>query len=107
MKDKPVAGTGGDVYVPYNKRNGNESIVYFTRDLSAKGLLKAYDCISSGLNGRIGVKLHTGEQHGPNIIPPAWVKLFLERELPDATIIETNTYYVGDQIGRASCRERG
>lgn len=29
-------------YVPYDERVGNESIVYFTRDLSEKGLEKAY-----------------------------------------------------------------
>ena len=28
-------------YVPYDERVGNESIVYFTRDLSEKGLEKA------------------------------------------------------------------
>ena len=45
----------------------------------------------------MAVKLHTGEPHGPNIIPPAWVKVFLERELPEATIVETNTFYDGDR----------
>lgn len=40
---KPVPGTGGDKYVSYEERNGNESIVYFTRNLSAEGLIKAYE----------------------------------------------------------------
>ncbi len=31
---KVVPGTGGEHYVPYEERTGNESIVYFTRDLS-------------------------------------------------------------------------
>jgi hypothetical protein len=35
-------GTGGDHYIPYEERKGNESIVYFTRDLSAEGLKKIY-----------------------------------------------------------------
>ena len=38
---KIVPGTGGDHYVPYDERTGNESIVYFTRDLSAEGLQKS------------------------------------------------------------------
>ena len=33
-------GSGGEKYVPYSARKGNESIVYFTRDLSAAGLKK-------------------------------------------------------------------
>ena len=97
MQEKPVPGTGGDVYVPYNKRSGNESIVYFTRDLSARGLLKAYDKISAVLSGKVGIKLHTGEPHGPNIIPRPWVKSLVNKRLPDATLLETNTYYIGDR----------
>ncbi len=87
----------GSVYLPYEKRTGNESIVYFTRDLSAAGLEKVYDKVKAGITGKTAVKLHTGEQHGPNIIPRSWVKKFMADELPDANIVETNTYYAGDR----------
>ena len=40
MDVKKVPGTGGDHYIPYDERKSNESIVYFTRDLSAEGLRK-------------------------------------------------------------------
>lgn len=94
---KPIPGTNGNHYVPYNERSGKESIVYFTRDLSAKGLLKVYNRIQEHLNGKVAVKLHTGEQHGPNIIPRPWVEELIKTHLPDATIVETNTYYEGDR----------
>ena len=84
-------------YVPYSKRTGDESVVYFTRDLSPEGLIRIYRRVSDRLSGRIAVKLHTGEQHGPNIIPSSWVKQFMESEIPDGTIVETNTYYEGDR----------
>ena len=84
-------------YIPFEERTGNESIVYFTRDLSPEGLKKIYRKVSANLTGKIAVKLHTGEQYGPNIIPPSWVKEFLGSEIPDATIVETNTYYDGDR----------
>ena len=87
----------GRKYIPYDKRCGNESIVYFTRDLSPEGIMKVYEKINANITGKVGVKLHTGEPHGPNIIPSAWVKEFLGKELPDATIVETNTYYEGDR----------
>ena len=56
-------------YVPYDKRTGEESVVYFTRDLSAEGLIKIFKRVSANLTGKLAVKLHTGEKHGPNIIP--------------------------------------
>ncbi len=97
----------GSVYVPYEKRSGNESIVYFTRDLSAAGLAKAYESVNGNICGKTGVKLHTGEQHGPNIIPHAWVESLMknEPELKDACIVETNTYYEGDRYTTAQHRE--
>lgn len=91
------AGTDGDHYVPYEERKGNESIVYFTRDLSPEGIIRMYDRICENITGKTAVKLHTGEQHGPNIIPSSWVKEFFEKRLKGATIVETNTYYEGDR----------
>lgn len=98
MSEKnPRPGTGGERRVPYGDRTGNESIVYFTRDLSASGLRRAYEQVGAHIGGRVAVKLHTGEQHGPNIIPRPWVAELLESDLPDATIVETNSYYAGDR----------
>ena len=97
MKEKPTAGIDGNKYVPYDQRTGDEAIVYFTRNLSAEGLIKAYEQVNKMIEGRVAVKLHTGEQHGPNIIPSAWVKALFEKDLKGATIIETNTYYEGDR----------
>ena len=87
----------GNKYVPYDQRDGEEAVVYFTRNLSPEGLIAAYEKVSGDIEGRVGVKLHTGEQNGPNIIPREWVKALIEKDLPEATIIETNTYYEGDR----------
>ena len=99
------AGTGGDRYVPYAERTGNESIVYFTRDLSPQGISRIYERVCANIGGKVAIKLHTGEPHGPNIIPPAWVKAFMAKELPDAAIVETNTYYEGDRYTTEQHRE--
>ncbi|MBQ9262827.1 MAG: DUF362 domain-containing protein [Clostridia bacterium] len=90
-------GIGGDHYVPMNERDGEQSVVYFTRDLSEKGLKKLYERVNENIGGKVAIKLHTGEKHGPNIIPHAWVENLVKQDLPDATIIETNTYYEGDR----------
>jgi len=92
-----TAATDGNRYIAPADRTGNESIVYFTRDLSAEGLRKAYAKVNGNICGKTGIKLHTGEPHGPNIIPRAWVRELLEKDLPEACIIETNTYYEGDR----------
>ena len=88
--------TGGDVHVPLEERDGDQSVVWFTRDLSAEGLRKAFSKVSDRLEYRIAVKLHTGEPNGPNIIPRDWVRKLMA-DLPNATIVETNTYYEGDR----------
>ena len=92
-----MPGSDGNKYIPYEERTGNESIVYFTRSLTAEGLIKAYEQVSENIEGNIGIKLHTGEQNGPNIIPREWVKALLQKDLPEAKIVETNTYYKGDR----------
>ncbi len=98
-------GTDGNKYVPYCERTGEESIVFFTRDLSAEGLRKIYNRVSGAIKGKVAVKLHTGEKDGPNIIPRPWVKELFEKELQDATIVETNTYYEGDRYTTEKHRE--
>ncbi len=98
-------GSGGEHYIPMEERSGNQSIVYFTRDLSAEGLLKIYRRVNGVIGGKVGIKLHTGEKHGPNIIPRDWVEYLIKSELPDAAIIETNTYYEGDRYTTQAHRE--
>lgn len=96
-QQKPAPGTGGEHYIPYSERTGEESIVYFTRDLSPDGLERIFDRIGGNLQGNIAIKLHTGEKHGPNIIPRPWVRRLIEERLSGAHIVETNSYYEGDR----------
>ncbi|MBQ3396072.1 MAG: DUF362 domain-containing protein [Synergistaceae bacterium] len=95
----------GSIYIPYEQRTGNESTVYFTRDLSSTGLQKIYERISERITGKVAIKLHTGEPKGPNIIPRPWVKDLIEKNLPDAHIVETNAYYEGDRYTTRQHRE--
>lgn len=106
MSEKIIMpGTGGEKYIPYEERSGAESVVYFTRDLSAEGLRKIYARVNEHISGKVAIKLHTGEKNGPNIIPRPWVKALVENDLPDATIVETNTYYEGDRYTTEQHRE--
>ena len=95
----------GDIYIPFEKREGPESIVYFTRDLSSEGLEKIYKKVKENIDGKIAIKLHTGEPNGPNIIPRPWVENLIKKELPTSTIIETNAYYQGKRYTTEDHRE--
>lgn len=66
---------------------------------------KIFERVSGSLKGKIAVKLHTGEQHGPNIIPAPWVKELIADKIPEAHIVETNTYYEGDRYTTEKHRE--
>ena len=66
---RPVPGIGGDRYLPYEQRTGNESIVYFTREPSAAGLREACSRVAGDITGKVAVKVHTGEEHGPTHHP--------------------------------------
>lgn len=105
MKKQAVAGTDGDKYIPYENREGQESVVYFTANLSAEGLLRIFDKVGVHLTGKVGIKLHTGEKDGPNIIPRPWVKKLVDERLSSAAIVETNTYYEGDRYTTPQHRE--
>lgn len=78
--------------------------VYFTNDISADGLLKIYAKINQQITGKTAIKLHTGEPHGPNILPRDMVKA-LQQSIPGSNLVETNTYYKGKRATTADHRE--
>jgi uncharacterized Fe-S center protein len=69
-----------------------KSKVFFTKDISVNGLLKIYSKINHGMTGKIGIKLHTGEPHGPNLLPIEFIK-GLQKRIPNSTIVECNVLY--------------
>ena len=105
MDPKKNLRTDGDKYIPFAQRTGPESIVYFTKDLSAEGLEKIYKKVKENIDGKIAIKLHTGEKNGPNIIPRPWVENLIKKELPNAKIVETNAYYEGSRYVTKDHRE--
>lgn len=62
MPSKILCREKTEINISYEERTGNESIVYFTRNLTSDGLIKAYEQVSENIEGNIGVKLHTSEQ---------------------------------------------
>jgi len=82
----------------------DKSEVFFTKDISANGLLKIYSRINQDITGKTAVKLHTGEPNGPNILPRDMVKA-LQQQIPNSNLVETNTLYKGNRYTTADHRE--
>ncbi|MEJ2666781.1 MAG: DUF362 domain-containing protein [Deinococcales bacterium] len=78
--------------------------VFFTRDLSVDGLLSVYARIHQGLVGKVGIKLHTGEPHGPNLLPIELIK-GLQAQIPGSSIVECNVLYGGPRQRTETHRE--
>lgn len=81
-----------------------KAVVYFTRDISPEGLIKIYDKISQHIQGKTAIKFHTGEPHGPNILPVPMVKALWEH-IPDSTLVETNVLYSSPRQNTKGHRE--
>ena len=87
----PVVGSKN---VTGQKFSGTAAKVYFTDKIDAPHLINLYNKINGEIYGKVGIKLHTGEPNGPNILPRDMVRAF-QAQVPNSNIIETNTLYVG------------
>ena len=83
---------------------GSRAKVFFTPVIDAEHLFKLYRRVNEGIYGRTAIKPHTGEKHGPNILPRDLVRDFQSR-IPNSNIVETNTLYEGDRYTTEGHRE--
>lgn len=73
-----------------------ESTVYFTKDLSAEGLIKIYNALGKALRGKVAVKISTGEPGGHNFLNPKLIKPLVNNI--NGTIVECCTAYRGKRF---------
>ncbi len=97
----PVVGCKNVTGTNYS---GAASKVYFTKNIDAENLIKLYNLVNGEISGKIAIKLHTGEPHGPNILPRDMVQKF-QAQIPNSTIIEANVAYGGARSNTAGHRE--
>lgn len=70
--------------------------VYFTKDISSKGLIKIYEALNIDLKGRVAIKISTGELGGHNFLNPVLIKELVNKL--NGTIVECNTAYRGKRF---------
>lgn len=67
--------------------------VYFSKEISPESVVKMYEKLGVELQGKVAVKLHSGEEGNQNYIRPEFVKAIVERV--NGTVVECNTAYEG------------
>ncbi|MBR1380053.1 MAG: DUF362 domain-containing protein [Alphaproteobacteria bacterium] len=71
----------------------SKSRVYFTSDISADGLVRAYNALNWEPHGLVAVKISTGEPPHSNYLRPELIKKLIQSV--KGTIVECNTAYNG------------
>lgn len=86
----------GNDTIPHENHEVKEggSTVYFTSDISAEGLVKIYEALGVQLNGKVGVKISTGE-NGSHYLDPNLIADLVHEV--NGTIVECNTSYGGNR----------
>lgn len=69
--------------------------VLFTDDLSSNGLVKIFDALDVPLDGRVAVKIHSGEKGNQNFLKPEYVEELINHV--NGTVVECNTAYTGER----------
>lgn len=70
-----------------------KSKVLFTKEISTSGLVKIYEALGEKLNGKVAVKLHSGEEGNQNYLRPEFVRELIYHV--NGTVVECNTAYNG------------
>ena len=65
--------------------------VYLTRDISPEALVKIYEALGVKAEGRVAVKISTGEGSNPNYLKPELIRMLVDTV--HGTIVECNTAY--------------
>ena len=72
-----------------------KSKVYFSKILSSQRVIDLYNAVGLPLKGRIGVKVHSGEEGNQNFLRPEFLKPMID--YVEGTVIECNTAYEGSR----------
>ncbi len=69
--------------------------VYFIREITPENVVKIFEQLGVKLQGRVAVKLHSGEDGNQNYVRPEFVKPMVEHV--NGTVVECNTAYEGQR----------
>ena len=70
-----------------------QPVVYMTTEITPEALVRIYEALDRPAEGRVAVKISTGEPGGHNFLQPSLIKDLVQKV--DGTIVECNTAYGG------------
>ena len=73
-----------------------DAVVYMTKDISPEGLIKIYEALDVKAEGRVAVKISTGEAGNPNSLKPELIGPLVK--LVNGKLVECNTAYAGKRM---------
>lgn len=71
------------------------SVVYFSRTITPEKVLELYQLLGKKLEGKVAVKLHSGEKGNQNFLKPDFWKPVINHV--NGTVVECNTAYEGER----------
>jgi len=79
--------------------SADSATVYMTTDISPDGLMAIYEALGRKAEGKVAVKLHSGEPGGHYYLTPDLIKDLVQTV--NGTIVECNTAYGGSRASTA------
>ena len=70
-----------------------KSKVYFIKDITPENIIKVYEALGKKLEGKVAVKMHSGEAGNQNYLRPEFVQDVIRHV--NGTVVECNTAYEG------------
>ena len=77
--------------------------IYFIKEITPENIIKAYEALGKKLEGKVAVKMHSGEHGNQNYLRPEFVKDMVH--YVNGTVVECNTAYEGARNSTEKHRE--
>ena len=87
------ACANNDTYQSTN--DGTGAAVYFTEEISPEALVRIFESLGVAPNGKVAVKISTGESSKSHHLDPMLIKDLVQKV--DGTLVECNTLYHGNR----------
>ena len=72
-----------------------KSKVYFSKEITPAKVLELYGCLDKQLEGRVAIKVHSGEKGNQNFLKPEFWQDIID--FVGGTVVECNTAYKGER----------
>lgn len=103
MQKKKKNEISSEEPTPEAESAAEPSVVFFTTDITAEGLVRIYEQLDWQPTGNVAVKISTGEPPASNYLRPELIGNLVQQV--DGTIVECNTAYGGSRSSSAMHRQ--